>query len=149
MNVYVHRFSNAIRALQESPAPHKFKMDTYGYPSNPESPLPREQNECGTPACVLGQYAFRTDLQSAFQLKDGDLSAADGQPIHYTSPEIREHFGITYSEAWFLFYQGGCGGAVTPAQAIKYMRDFVAQKWPAPDWNAIALQPLPQAEQVA
>lgn len=146
MNIYVHRFNNAIRALQESPAPHWFNMHTYGYDSNPDSPLDRDQNPCGTPACVLGHYGFRTDLQSAFQLDDGNLVTCNGRPVHYSEQMVADHFGITRSDAFLLFYQHGCGGAETPVQAIKYIRDFVALKWPAPSWNDLAMEPLPLGE---
>lgn len=148
MNIYVHRFNNAVRALQESPAPHRFTMSRYGVPPRSDSPLFRDQGTCGTPACVLGHYAFRTDLQSMFRLEDGDLADADGERIDYTDPLVAEHFGISRTEAFLLFGQNGCGGAKSPAQAIKYIKDFIAQKWPAPNWNEMAMQPLPQGEYV-
>lgn len=147
MNIYVHRFNNAIRALQECPAPHKFSMGDYGYKCRPDSPLQRDRNPCGTPACVLGNYAFRTDLQSAFRMRNGCVvTAHGGKDVLYSGRMVPRHFGITKLEAFMLFSYNGCGDAKTPAQAIRFMRRFVAAKWPAPNWNDLALQPLPQAE---
>lgn len=150
MNIYVHRFNNAIRALQESEAPHKFGMDKYGHGRRRRSPLLRDRNPCGTPSCVLGHYGFRTDLQSIFRLKNGEfVTRSSGKCLWYSGRMVARHFGITRREAFLLFFQNGCGGAKTPAQAIKYIRAFIAQKWPAPNWNEMAMQPLPQAERVA
>lgn len=150
MSVYVQRFNNMIRALEESPAPHRFTMGAYGHEARANSPLPRDQNPCGTPACVLGHYAYRTDLQSIFWLDNGSLMEVGGEEgVDLNAPTVLEHFGITEKEAYQIFSHVGCDRAVTAPQAVKYLRAFMARKWPAPNWTELAMQSLPQLESVS
>lgn len=78
MNIYRERAQNMIRALRESPDRAQFSMSRWA-------------TRCGTPACVLGHYAARSDLQNIFELRaDYYLDffvayVAGGAPITYGS----------------------------------------------------------------
>lgn len=123
------RLLNVARALRESPNPDKFDMVKYGHP-------------CGTPACALGHYAARRDLQDAFGLRalstSRDLYVThDGLTTWYDDFDVREHFRLdTYdddeeegwSEAEELFGGRGCGGAKTAIEAAEYIEAFVARR---------------------
>lgn len=128
MNIYRQRAQNLIRALRESPDPAGFTMGCWARP-------------CGTPACVLGHYAARSDLQDVFQFRRdrfGFLVVAhvvDGTsitPMDNYSKELLGHFGLMEDEAFELFSTRGCGSARTPEQAIAYIQSFMDKKWPAP-----------------
>lgn len=108
------RLLTAALAVLDAPR-NTFTMSTYQHP-------------CGTPACVLGNYAYRGDLQSTFKLGSVFvLTRTRGVlgPVSFSGPEIRKHFGITEEQAEELFGPQGCGNAQTPAQAAKYIIDFV------------------------
>lgn len=127
------RLLNVARALRESPAPEKFTMGSY-------------LHTCGTPACALGHYAARRDLQSIFKPfkgkwagfvslvepryeidPDGDnyFSAHD---VDYDEKEVLEHFEIDDEQARELFSGEGCGGARTAFEAAEYIENFVARE---------------------
>ena len=95
-------------------------------------------HNCGAPACALGHYALRTDLQSDFVL-DADgivktnlpFTTPDGIPIIAPNPRnlrgaadrrVCEHFDISLREASALFGTGGCNNAKTPGQAASFIR---------------------------
>lgn len=88
---------------------------------------------CGAPACVLGHYAAREDLQDDFrvqyrgiisrwQLTDGGLG--------YDSIQVRAHFNIRLDESLALFGEYGCGNAKHPEQVSEFINNFVAKKYP-------------------
>lgn len=106
-------------------------------------------HRCGTPGCVIGNYAARRDLQQTMQL----APIADGghyggfaigvwgatavarewkcySPIRGADAEqfqmLAGYFGITHEEANELFSSDGCDSAVTGEQAAKYIEQFVA-----------------------
>jgi len=89
-------------------------------------------NECGTPACALGHYATRTDLQEAFHqgpIEDRWVYLAGTTEFltdYYCAP-VQYHFGITKVQARMLFSGGGCGGANTELEAVKYIKWFVSE----------------------
>lgn len=129
------RLEKLITAL-EGADPADFDMDTYGH-------------RCGTPACVLGHFAARTDLQDIFLLVRATSEWHDGRPLVQTTygwscdidgTEVCGYFGISQQQAFELFgpykYEfdedgearvsaGGCGGAKTPLQAIAFLRKFI------------------------
>ncbi len=115
--MHEQRLLNVVRALRESPAPQGFTMSFYAH-------------DCGAPACALGHYAARPDLQDAFSVDGlGELYhcgvntlIADGY-----GPEA-EHFGVTEDEADELFGDEGCGGAFTPDEAADYIMAFIEIK---------------------
>lgn len=120
------RLLNVARALRESKNPELFTMRSFGH-------------RCGTPACALGHYAAREDLQDAFTLnKDGDFCGAsyddpdDAYELGMDSRRVLGHFRITKHQAWELFSEEGCGFAATPIQAAEYIESFVARNEGAP-----------------
>jgi hypothetical protein len=113
------RLLKVARALRESREPKKFTMEKYGH-------------SCGTPACALGHYASRRDLQHTFVLKTdeyGGCSVYNKSDHHagYLSGEAEEHFGLDELQIHLLFGPGGCGGAKTTKQAARFIEKFVAR----------------------
>lgn len=115
MNIYKTRLLNVAKALRESPNPQKFDMGKWGH-------------FCGTPACALGHYAAREDLQSDFSLSfwQGNLEF----PGNDHNAAICEHFGINANEGMELFSFWGCGDAATTLGAALYIEAFAERKWP-------------------
>lgn len=128
------RLLNIARALRESPEPEDFTMKRYF-------------NQCGTPACALGHYVARTDLQSDFYHgRDGTIRHRVYGIVWYDDPDIQAHFGINREECMELFaspgdetdeedadgnllvHDGGCGRARTAIEAAEYIEAFVARK---------------------
>ena len=115
------RLLKVARALRESPAPEAFNMDKYIW--------------CGTPACALGHYGSRPDLQRVMVVrKDGfgkpDLFYRHGiDLVDYWDYQILDHFGTSRAEAEDLFGSHGCGGAKTTIEAAQYIEDFVRRKY--------------------
>lgn len=129
ISLYEQRLRNCIVALRESPRPDAFSMKRFGwgiFDSNPQGYL------CGTPACVLGHYAARTDLQDAFVL---DAQGYRGSGRYGYTPATWgaecAHFGLTIGECSELFGVVGCGGARTTQEAIAYLEAFIAHRYPA------------------
>ena len=115
------RMLRVARALRESPNPKGFTMSCYVDP-----------NFCGTPACALGHYGSRRDLQKTLkvQIFADKVTArlvfcSDGVPAYYDDEKIMEHFGIDYEQTLDLFGPDGCGKAKTPAKAADFIEDFV------------------------
>lgn len=120
----VEHLRNLVKALRETKEPDRFTMTCI-------------MHKCGTPACALGQYAFRTDLQNSFRLSgdrdtweaaSGVISTASGKNICWDDDEICAHFGITTTEAAELFDADGCGDAMTPNEAADYVDQFIKFK---------------------
>lgn len=108
-----HALLNVARALRESPAPNRFTMSMFGH-------------SCGTPACALGHYAARRDLQHTFQLDSGALRYADGAGgVWLNSITVREHFDLTSEQIDTLFDEHGCDNAQTAEQAALFIEYFV------------------------
>lgn len=119
-DLYRQRLLNVARALRESPAPDKFTMDEYF------------KRNCGTPACALGHYTFREDLQSVFWWdKKGryPISRATGEGVSYDESEVLAHFGLTENEADELFGAEGCGWAQEAVDAADFIENFVKHKY--------------------
>lgn len=117
-----HKLLNVARAVREGD-PKNFTMDYYGH--YVEGSI---KNTCGTPACALGHYAARRDLQKTMRLSiDGEVCNAKGKYIDavHTASKL---FGITEGEGWELFDSDGCGNAHTPKAAARYIERFVARK---------------------
>lgn len=131
MNVFEKRFANAVIALRETRHPESFRMGDYGNADMTSGFFrTKEADSCGTPYCVLGNYAFRTDLQRSFDLWKGGLCVGR-TVVRYDGAEVMAHFGITEEEANDLFGPSGCNDAQSPEEAIEYIEAFVAKKWPA------------------
>lgn len=101
---------------------------------------------CGTPACVLGNYASRGDLQRLLTVKAlprrynrnelEHVMVLRGKVVHdsydsasHKDAQVLDHFGITAAESEVLFGPDGCGGAKTPEEAAAYIEKFVAYKF--------------------
>lgn len=111
------RLLNVAKALRESPNPERFTMGTYTHP-------------CGTPACALGHYGARRDLQSAFRIDaNGTLRALRaGEPFGFQClPAAATHFDLSKEHVDELFETTGCDGAETAVQAAGYIENFVAR----------------------
>jgi hypothetical protein len=152
--VQTKRLLNVARALREAhAAKKKFDMGQWVYGErscivsdwNDETNRPVYKNEeanfCGTPACALGHYAARTDLQRI--LKVSVLKDSHGVPFasmdyfgkeagsgtgYWDDGHLPEHFGLTHSELEELFGGDGCDNARTALQAARYIERFVAKK---------------------
>jgi len=122
------RLQNVAKAIREGD-PEDFRMNIY-------------MNNCGTPACALGHYAARTDLQNVFGLSRisdrslgpvGTVICLDGSYTIMQTPftVAAEHFDITITETIELFAGDGCGKndneLITAKQAITYIEDFIAR----------------------
>jgi len=118
------RLLNVATALRQARNPANFTMGRYGY-KNPDLSA---SSSCGTPACALGHYAFRRDLQRAFQLNEGELATSSGQWIDFGEYKVLEHFGINGSESFDLFSARGCDNAKTAIQAAIYIEKFLDRK---------------------
>ena len=111
-----NRLLRASQSVLESKEPRRFGMHEYFH-------------WCGTPACVLGHYGSRRDLQRLLK-RHGDslVYVKTGAGADYYDITVHEHFGISSSEALELFSSQGCGRAKTPLQASKYIEKFVKSK---------------------
>lgn len=125
------RLLNVAKALRESKKPKAFTMD--GFIHSPWDVV--RGFDCGTPACALGHYASRRDLQKVLyigkaQARPEVLMRLSGSSEICTinTDKILEHFGITYDESEELFGAVGCGHAKTAIQAAKYIERFVKRK---------------------
>lgn len=154
--IQAKRLLNVAKALREAhAAKKKFTMEkwVFGDSCSIESVYDEkegryvyrntEANFCGTPACALGHYAARTDLQRLLKIvvkkgSDG-LSTAQlgffGQKADverncptYDDNKFFEHFGLDHDGMEELFGGDGCGEAKTALQAAKYIERFVKQK---------------------
>lgn len=128
------RLLNVAKSLRESKAPKKFDMNFYVH-----GDIWAESAEfCGTPACALGHYAARPDLQKLLKIEirnDGEentfaqlVHRDGGHNASYSQRSVIEHFGVDQKEADALFAPNGCGGAKTPKKAAQFIERFVAQK---------------------
>lgn len=133
------RLLNVARALRESPAPKKFTMSHYIHGDYYDEARPRYNPKwCGTPACALGHYGARKDLQRLMRVIP-IKSANDqeyptliynniGDEVVYKDSLIMKHFGLDNNEVEELFSSVGCGMAETPKEAARYIVKFVTQK---------------------
>ena len=112
------RLLNVAKALRESKAPDDFRMEVYS-------------NYCGTPACALGHYASRRDLQTAFTFESkyggyGRLYDDHGFSVDFIDEDIGQHFDIDYRSCEELFSASGCSNAKTTTDAATYIETWVA-----------------------
>lgn len=136
-SVYVQRFGALCRATFERGG---VNMSRYG-------------NGCGSPGCLLGNYADRSDLQDEFELSpcrpDDDhrlvRNKLSGCVVGCQFAAIQNHFGIDSRDAHDLFSSTGCSEAFTDlVLAVSYVRVFVAERFgtdpypeagPLPQWG--------------
>lgn len=132
------RLLNVAKSLRESKSP-RFTMECFVNGEGGETPAEAgvdvsEKNFCGTPACALGHYGSRGDLQKKMKIgwdmvyKSPALVYKNNRPVGSDDPAVCEHFGITQDEAFELFGGDGCGYANTALEAAEYIERFVASK---------------------
>ncbi len=84
-------------------------------------------HNCGAPACALGHYALRPDLQDFAHLDHmGSLmlnhfTGSKEAPMGVGDERIAAHFGIEVKQALKLFGSNGCDHAETPGDAADYI----------------------------
>lgn len=115
---------NVCRALRESPNPSSespnsssgFTMGVYA-------------RECGAPACCLGHYAMRHDLQNIFEISTMQrLKLIGGNDVDFDDDPVLKHFGIDIYESHELFSGIGCNKAKTPEEAAQFIENFIKEK---------------------
>ena len=140
------RLKNLERALRDAAERElKFHMGAWSYITADSKDA--AGHPCGTPACALGHYAARSDLQDDFELKhrmngiyltefgekqikyEGVQRSRDGFIDCPFQAAVR-HFGITREEASNLFSSSGCGEATTPTEAADFINGFILEKYP-------------------
>jgi hypothetical protein len=133
-------FRKCQQALRESPRPEAFSMECFIRGDCWDARIGSDnvpQFWCGSPACVLGHYALRTDLQDVLILDQEALEEGEpcvklkhnDQPLTFSDYTFQEHFGLrTSGEAQLLFGPSGCGGAQTPEEAIAYIERFIQER---------------------
>jgi hypothetical protein len=116
-----------IKALKETPHADRFSMESWGHP-------------CGTPACAIGNYAARTDLQDELKLIPNErgwqqlTSARNGMAV--ALDDVSEMFDLSEVEADILFGPNGCGGANTTEQAVAFLEWYLTK----PDFAQITFE---------
>ena len=123
--VQTKRLLNVARALRDAHAAKmKFDMEkwvfgdegsiersAYNYDTNSYGKACNNEAEfCGTPACALGHYASRTDLQRVLKvsiLKNDDgvkfasmdyFGGQKGDGVDFWDANLRDHFGLDADE---------------------------------------------------
>lgn len=144
------RLLRAAKSVEESEIPEAFTMKCFFHGdgiggSTPEKA--QEKNWCGTPACVLGHYGSRPDLQRLFvvelvpesltynsegnlvKIEHPELKYRSGGGLCFSDDEFLDHFGVTEQQAIDLFDMNGCGNAKTPKEAVTFIRKFVKSRY--------------------
>lgn len=134
------RLLNAARALRESSHPERFTMKRFVH--SDESSC-RGENWCGSPACVLGHYAARSDIQDAFKVQTTKVKTRDGEHDRHacirviendslvvcpSDTDVCDHFAVARFYASELFDSDGCGNARSTIEAARYIEAFVARR---------------------
>jgi hypothetical protein len=114
------RLLNVAKALRESKNPERFSMKTFIHGKWGETP----EHWCGSPACALGHYVARPDLQSEFYVHESHMLRRNTHKAVFTQGFV-DHFGIEFEEYDELFDEQGCGNAKTPEEAAQYIERFV------------------------
>lgn len=143
------RLLKVAKALREHPAPKRFSMKCYinGDEFDRDENASVKEEWCGTPACALGTYASRPDLQRFLRIETNqseqwddntgdwvtrlvpEMVHLDGDQAYFDSEAIETYFGLDgWGNARELFGPDGCGGAKTPKAAAKYIERFVAKR---------------------
>jgi hypothetical protein len=133
------RLLNVAKAVREHPEPKRFSMSCYIHGdkhSGGAGARKFPKHWCGTPACALGTFGSRTDLQRMLvinTIEDWNGNAkpqlsyrSDGHQAYLDSKVMLKYFSIDYHQAQQLFSPEGCGGATTPIEAAAYIEKFVA-----------------------
>lgn len=122
--------ANLLQLIKTTHEAEEFNMGHYSY--------------CGTPACILGNYAARTDWPHPFALRTDGTSPygwislkTDTLHLMWDDEHILGHFGLVTVEADSIFSHWGCDNAGTNKEkAIRYLRKFVGQKFS--NWDTLS-----------
>lgn len=115
----------------------RFSMNTYGFPADEidsDEKLLGGAEPCGTPACALGHFAVRDDLQPFLKLdRLGNLvyarkSKGRSLSADFSDARVKRYFGITCTESEDLFDSFGCNNATTPGYAALFIERFCNKK---------------------
>lgn len=113
------RLLNVAKATREA-KPAEFHMEHYAH-------------RCGAPACALGHYAARRDLQQKFVLRKSEyafdrlvLFTKEEGEVSWAGRTFRDYFGIDGEEAAFLF--GSEHTYRTQEDEALLIEDFVAAR---------------------
>ncbi len=130
------RLLDVATALRETPKAlgQIFSMRKFGYGQEdcmlPDDVSHLTPESCGSPACALGHYAVRRDMQHKFKLsRFGQLTNNKGVTISFNDDAILDHFGLDLDEAYRLFSAEGCMQAKTPIQAARYIERFLSSQY--------------------
>lgn len=136
------RLMLCVRALEETPNPERFTMrayvhlDPHAYENTDLGHAVPEYEEswCGTPACVIGQLAARTDLQSFLRIDktwncirytEPDVDGYYNQ-CHWSDAEVMDWFDLDKDAMRDIFSERGCNNAKTAAEAAAFIKSFIA-----------------------
>lgn len=126
-----------LKANREMKHPERFTMGTYvhnretPYEINGEESNP-PQEWCGTPACVLGNFGAREDLQRLLCIRDESLAFVERVErdllniVSYCDERIASYFDLTTNECYEMFGLDGCNEAKALDAALAYVEDFIA-----------------------
>ncbi len=127
---YLKRLTNLARIARDAQKAEsllskvrRFTMHRWGYGAD-------KGETCGTPACLLGHYAARIDVQRRFSLrKDGEVRThGKGRYANSLIQRAADHFGITFDDAHAMFGNSqapGANQAKSPAGAAQYVERFI------------------------
>lgn len=147
--IQANRLLNVATALREAPIEIAalFDMGKFGYGFRAHvvkylTGKTKKRYNCKTPACALGHYAIRHDMQRTFALnvmgKLTRMPPHNRHEIAFCDPRVKSHFGITAKESEYLFGTKGCGKAKTTEAAATYIEKFLIRKgW---DFNHVSIR---------
>lgn len=117
--VRLDRLRKVVRALREVPPEEKSEFTMAHY-----------VHDCGTPACALGHFAARRDLQRAFKIvkRASCTRGTYAQALYGNDSDLLssgDYFGLERAQMNELFGPAGCDDAETPLQAARYIERFI------------------------
>lgn len=130
------RLLDVARALHDAAAAKlAFSMGAILFDEWDAEELGLPEDFCGSPACALGHYGVRGDLQDEF-VPNAEHSTLDykhgegsfGQHICYSDNRMLAYFEVSRDDMELLFGGDGCGDAQTATEAAEFIENFVAQR---------------------
>lgn len=132
MKANTKRLENVARALDDAEQvpflKRMFNMGLWSWGRGKEEPCTgnyASTQNCGTPACAMGHYASRDDLQRTFYLDSHGDVVLTRSGVDSSVTDFIKHFSLNGRTFEELFGGQGCGNAKTPGQAAKYIRRFI------------------------
>lgn len=116
--VRLDRLRKVVRALREVPPEQKSEFTMVHY-----------VHDCGTPACALGHFAARRDLQRVFKIFPNRSPSRKAEARYRGNDwdllSSGDYFGLERAQMNELFGPAGCDDAETPLQAARYIERFI------------------------